>query len=105
MKKTISVIFVLFSCFFSFFSGGFSETKKFDLDNITNIEVNLSFENLTVSTSKGNQIVVISESNKKGVFPVITSENKILKIQATDSGVKREDKDSFCEISLMLPEN
>ena len=91
--------------FFTLFAGGFSETKKFDLANVTNIEVDLLFENLTVSTWDGNQIVVVSESNKKDIFPQIISENKTLQIQTTHSISEPEDKTSFCNISLMLPEN
>lgn len=105
MKKSILIIVVLFSCLFTLFAGGFSETKKFAPAKVTNIEVNLLFENLTVSTWDGNQIVLVSESNKKGAFPQITSINKTLQIRATDSGIQREAKDSYCNISLMLPEN
>lgn len=107
MKKSISIIFVLFSCIFTLFAGGFSETKKFAPAKVTNIEVNLLFENLTVSTWDGNQIVLVSESNKKGAFPQITSINKTLQIRARDSGtdILLEEQDSFCNISLMLPEN
>lgn len=107
MKKSILIIVVLFSCIFTLFAGGFSETKKFDLAKVINIEVDLGFENLTVSTWDGNQIVVVSESNKEGVFPNITSINKTLQIRATDSGtdILLENQDSFCNISLMLPEN
>ena len=107
MKKSILIIFVLFSCIFTLFAGGFSETKKFDLAKVINIEVDLGFENLTVSTWDGNQIVVVSESNKEGVFPNITSINKTLQIRATDSGtdILLGEQDSFCNISLMLPEN
>ena len=107
MKKSILIIVVLFSCFFTLFAGEFSETKKFDLAKVINIEVDLGFENLTVSTWDGNQIVVVSESNKEGVFPNITSINKTLQIRATDSGtdILLGEQDSFCNISLMLPEN
>ena len=107
MKKSISIILLLFTCLFTLFAGGFSGTKKFDLAKVINIEVDLGFENLTVSTWDGNQIVVVSESNKEGVFPNITSINKTLQIRATDSGTDRllEEQDSFCNISLMLPEN
>jgi len=107
MKKSISIIFVLFSCIFTLFAGGFSEKKKFAPAKVTSIEVDLLFENLTVSTWDGNQIVVVSESNKEGVFPNITSINKTLQIRATDSGtdILLGKQDSFCNISLMLPEN
>lgn len=107
MKKSILIIVVLFSCLFTLFAGGFSETKKFDLAKVINIEVDLLFENLTVSTWDGNQIVVVSESNKEGVFPNITSINKTLQIRATDSGtdILLENQDSYCDISLRLPEN
>lgn len=105
MKKSILIILILFTSLFAIFAGGFSETKKFAPAKVTNIEVNLLFENLTVSTWDGNQIVVVSESNKKGAFPQITSINKTLQIHARDSAIQREDKDSYCNISLMLPEN
>lgn len=107
MKKVVLFLISIFITSLAFANDAFefSETKRFDQTSVTDIEVELLFENLTISTWKENQIAVICESNKKGVFPQITSENKNLKIQKTEARIKRDDKNSFCNISLMLPEN
>ena len=105
IKKMISVTLLLLGSLFTLSAGGFSETKKIDQAGVTNIEVELMFENLTLSTWKGNQIVITSESNKKDIFPEIKSENKNLKILSTNSISFAESKEFFCNISLMLPEN
>ena len=104
IKKIISITLMLFSCLLTLSAGGFSESKKFDQAKVSDIEVELKFESLTVSTWNGKQIVVVFESNKKDIFPQIKSENKRLQILTRHSLDKPEDKDSFCNISLMLPE-
>ena len=104
IKKIISITLMLFSCLLTLSAGGFSESKKFDQAKVSDIEVELMFESLTVSTWNGKQIVVVFESNKKEIFPQIKSENKRLQILTRHSLDKPEDKDSFCNISLMLPE-
>lgn len=105
MKKIITIVFLLLTCFLSVSAGGFSDTKKFDQTSITNLEIDLMFESLTVSTWQGNQIVVVLESNKKDIFPLMNSENKKLQIYTSHSLGEGEDKEAFCDISLMLPEN
>ena len=104
-KKIMMLILVSVYCLLNLPAGAFSETKKIDPTSVKNIEIELLFENLTVSTWNGNQIVVTFESNKKDVFPQISTENKILQLRKTDSGIKYDEKASFCDISLMLPEN
>ena len=105
IKKLILVTFMLIGCLVNLSAGGFSETKKIDQSGVTNIEIELMFENLILSTWNGNQIAVVFESNKKDIFPEIKSENKNLKILSTDSISFVESKEYFCNISLMLPEN
>ena len=104
IKKIISITLILFSCILTLSAGEFSETKKFDQAKISNIEVELMFESLTVSTWNGKQIVVVFESNTNDIFPQIKSENKTLQIRTRHSLDKPENKESFCSISLMLPE-
>ncbi|MCR4953808.1 MAG: DUF4097 domain-containing protein [Treponema sp.] len=101
IKKSILLIFIFFSCFVKLSAGGFSETKRFDVDSIENIQVELRFASLTVSTWNGNQIVVISESNNKSLFPLISLGNQILEIKANNLS----DKKSGCLVSLLFPEN
>ena len=84
MKKITSIIFLLFNCLFSVSAGGFSESKKINPGSITNIEIELMFESLTVSTWQGNQIVVVLESNKKDIFPLMNSENKKLLLDISE---------------------
>ena len=105
IKKMISVTLLLLGSLFTLSAVGFSETKKIDQVSVTNIEVELMFEDLTLSTWNGNQIAVVFESNKKDIFPEIKSENKNLKILSTNSISFAESKEYFCNISLMLPEN
>ncbi len=105
IKKKILVTLILFACILHLSAGGFSKTTKIDQTKVTNIEVELVFENLTLSTWKGNEIIIVSEANKKDVFPEIKSENKNLKILSPNSISFAESKESFCNISLMLPEN
>ena len=105
IKKMISVTLLLLGSLFTLSAVGFSETKKIDQASVTNIEVELMFENLTLSTWNANQIAVVFESNKKDIFPEIKSENKNLKILSTNSISFAESKEYFCNISLMLPEN
>ncbi len=105
IKKLILVAFMIFGCLLTLSAGGFSETKKFTPANVTNIEVELVFENLTLSTWNGNQIAVVFESNKNDIFPEVKSENKNLKILSPNSISFAESKEYFCNISLMLPEN
>ncbi len=104
-KKKILTVLILFSCLLSLSAGEFSETKKFNLASVANIEVELMFENLTLSTWKGNEIIIVSESNKKDILPEVKSENKNLKILSTHSINLAESKEFFCNISLMLPES
>ena len=59
IKKLIFVTFMLIGCLVNLSAGGFSETKKFKPTNVINIEVELMFENLTLSTWNGNQIAVV----------------------------------------------
>ena len=58
IKKLILVAFMIFGCLLTLSAGGFSETKKIDQTKVTNIEVELVFENLTLSTWKGNEIII-----------------------------------------------
>lgn len=104
IKKLILVILMLLSCLVNLSAGGFSETKKIEQTDVVNIEVELMFENLTLSTWKGKQIVIVSESNKKDIFAEIKSENKTLRILTRNSLGIAEAKEYFCNISLMLPE-
>lgn len=103
-KKKILVTLILFACILHLSAGGFSKTTKIEQTKVTNIEVELVFENLTLSTWKGNEIIIVSESNKKDIFPEVKSENKNLKILSPNSISFAESKESFCNISLMLPE-
>ncbi len=105
IKKMILVTLMLFGCLVNLSAGGFSETKKIEQTDVTTIIVELFFENLTVSTWNGNQIAIVFESNKKDIIPEVKSENKTLQILTGYTLGKAEDKDSFCNISLMLPEN
>ncbi|MCR4948482.1 MAG: DUF4097 domain-containing protein [Treponema sp.] len=105
IKELILVTFMLIGCLVNLSADGFSETKKIKPANVTNIEVELVFENLTLSTWKGNEIIIVSESNKKDIFPEVKSENKNLKILSPNSISFAESKEFFCNISLMLPEN
>ena len=104
IKKSISLIITAFCCLIALSAGESSETKKFSLSTIKNIEVELMFESLTVSICKGNQIIVVVESMNDKMFPQITSENKTLKIHTTHPKNKAFDNKALCDISLMLPE-
>lgn len=95
IKKKILVTLMLFGCLVNLAAGGFSENKKIEQTDVVNIEVELMFENLTLSTWKGKQIVVVSESNKKDILTEIKSENKTLRILTKNSLSIAEAKEYF----------
>ena len=105
IKKRLSIFFVMFLFLLELAAGAFSKTQKFDISSVADIDVKLMFENLTVSTWEGNQIVIISEASKKDILPLVTCENMTLQIASTYPINKSFDEKSFCEISLMLPKN
>lgn len=101
MKKII-VILVVNLISLCLFAGNYEDSKKFDVDSVLNFNISLLKENLTVSTSKGNEIYVISETNDKSMIPIVELENKTINIKNADYPF---DKKSTCHISLLLPEN
>lgn len=76
MKKII-VFLVVNLISLCLFAGGYEDSKKFDVDSVLNFNISLLKENLTVSTFKGNEIYVISETNDKSMIPIVELENKL----------------------------
>lgn len=100
MKKSFIVFLTLSLLYCSAFATGFEETNKFKADSVSNIEILLLQENLSVTTWNENEICVISETNDNSLFPTINYKNGNLQIINKNS----YDKENYCNISLMLPE-
>lgn len=101
IKKSLIVILLAIGCAINLFAGAFSETNKFSIDSVNDIDISLMFENLYVSLWKGNEIVITSESNNKSMIPEVVLNDKNLQIKNND--YEYENK-YFCDVSLMLPE-
>ena len=101
MKKKIILLLYTFICSL-IFAGGFEDSKKFDVNSISDFNISLLNENLIISTFKGKEICVISETNDESMFPIVELQNNTLFIQKADNPYKES---YMCHISLMLPEN
>ena len=102
IKKRLIVVLLAFNCVLSLFAGAFSESKRFNADSVSDIDISLLFENLNVSVWSGNEIVVTFETNNKSMIPQIVLEAKSLKIKNSKYDYEKK---FFCDVSLMLPEN
>ncbi|MCR4734797.1 MAG: DUF4097 domain-containing protein [Treponema sp.] len=102
IKKIISTLFLTFNCLLLLSAGSFEERKSFKTSSVSTIEVELLFQNLTLSTYNGDEILLITESNKKDNKLQISLEKDNLQIREDKNAA---DKKSVSTISLMLPEN
>ena len=101
MKKTLIVLICIFICSFTF-AGGFEDSKKFDVNSVSNFDISLLKENLIISTFNGNAIYVISETTDESMFPIVELKNNTLIIRKANNP---HEERYMCHISLMLPEN
>lgn len=100
MKKKL-LLFILNLICFCIFAGGYEDSKTIDANKVANFNITLQKEIITVSTHKGNDIHVISETNDKSIFPIVELENNTLIIRSTEYQLIEK---GSCYISLMLPE-
>lgn len=101
IKKSIIILTLNLICF-SLFAEEFDETKKFDVGSVSNFNILLIKENISVSTFTGNEIWVISEADDKSIMPSVVLKNNTLIIKNADYS---NDEKHTCNISLLLPEN
>lgn len=101
MKKNALIFICIFTCSL-LFAGGFTDSKEFDSNSVSSLNISLKNENITISTSKENIVYVISETNNKSIFPDVKIVEKELKICSIDD---QYDKNNFCNISLIIPES
>ncbi|MCR4736212.1 MAG: hypothetical protein K5829_14540 [Treponema sp.] len=102
IKTILSTLFLTFNCLLLLSAGSFEERKSFKPASVSTIEVELLFQNLTLSTYNGDEILLITESNKKDNKLQISLEKDNLQIREDKNAA---DKKSLSTISLMLPEN
>lgn len=100
MKKKL-LLFILNLICSCIFAGGYEDSKTIDANKVANFNITLQKEIITVSTHKGNDIHVISETNDKSIFPIVELENNTLIIRRTEYQLIEK---GICYISLMLPE-
>lgn len=101
MKKIIIFQILILSSFY-LFAGGFENSQKFNVDSVSNFNIALISENLTISYFNGNEIYVISETDNQSIFPIVELENNTLMIKNAEYPA---DIKGNCNISLKLPEN
>lgn len=100
---------ILFSILFCLGSVlAFSQTKNpifrlnYPIENISNINTDLSAENLNISTYNGSEILVEVSSNNKKLMPQINIQDDVFKVSSSNNDFNKGDN---CTISVYVPFN
>ena len=99
MKKTL-IILSIFLSVINLYAANFSKRYTFDCKSINELKVSLEFENLSVTPTKGSEIIVVVEADNEKLIPEILCRDSILLITKFN---KLEQKYS-CDVNLFVPE-
>ena len=99
-KKIMMLILVSVYCLLNLPAGAFSETKKIDPTSVKNIEIELLFENLTVSTKVPYGKLDIKKMNARIVNITPGPENSLANITADFFKIPLPDE---ADINISIP--
>ena len=100
LKKKIVLIILFLFAFGILYSDAPSDIKRFNPISTKELNISLSSENLTISSTEEAEIIIITETSDNSLNPKINLQNNSLSI--TNQTLKNQEK-SFCDITILLP--
>lgn len=103
MKKRIYLVIIIFSVFFQYvFSENLMLKETYDIDSITDLSIDLSFEELEIDSTSNDEFVVEISSNNDKRVPKVENKNGTLSITTIK---KLSLFGTNCSIKLYIPRN
>lgn len=105
MKKAISLLVLTLSLFFSIFSQNLISTQAISIEDVKDIYIDLTYEEIEFSPIYGNEIVVDLYANNNHLLPqiIVNKEGRGELIIKTSTKGYNATKGDICKIAVYIP--